>query len=384
MSGGIVFGRSVTGSYIDQTRVYSLPPVEPGGPWTLWFGSAWSRSRDWVGGGMLDIRFTDSWSLEVNGLFRQLNGQSASFGILEKRPARGSPHQIVTWQFPVLAKYRFQGQKLRPFVGLGPAFRTAGNVDDKAPSHHGIAAGAGLEFRLGTLQVSPAIRYTLWAGDRHGTYESDQVELLVGFSRTPETAWRPFGPRASLGFKLALNLIGDYPDTREVWSSPGYPGDPVEVFRQPYTSAAYTSGGRSILFGPAVEFEVSRGLSFEISALHRPVIRRRRFEITSATFGTFGYSTRLRTGVIWHFPILAKSKFRLRKRPFFFGAGPSLRLRQTYQPWTSAYGVSATAGLELRGGPVTIAPSILYTHWGPHPRNALRRNQADILLSLRF
>lgn len=386
MSGGILIGGSLTGGYTDRTRIFSLPPLEPGGPWQHWFGSVWSRSRDWLGGGVLEIRFTESWSLEVNGLFRQLNGQSASFPLTETRPARGSPRQIVTWQFPILAKYRFQGRNVTPFVALGPAFRTAGNVDDEAPSHHGMTAGTGFEIRWGALQVSPTLRYTIWAGDVNGRYESDQVELLVGFRRASETAWRPFGRHVSLGLKLGSNLIGDYLDRREVWSSPGDPQSPHEILRHPYTLTVHTSGGRSIFYGPTMEFELPRGLALEMSALHRPIIRtqRQRLETTGGTLPPSDYTRRGRSGVIWQFPVLVKSNVRLRGRPFFLGAGPSFRLRQTYGPWTSAYGVSATAGAEFQAGPLTISPAILYTHWGPHPRNALRRNQADILLSFRF
>jgi len=52
-------------------------------------------------------------------------------------------------------------------------------------SPFGLAAGAGLEFRLRQMQIAPAIRDTRWAPDRGWGGQKttrNQVELLAGFS----------------------------------------------------------------------------------------------------------------------------------------------------------------------------------------------------------
>ncbi len=390
MSAGVVVGRSITGGYTDRVYYFNLPPSEPGGPWELWIGRSWSRSRDWVVGGTLETRLTEAWSLEVNGLYRQLHGQSGSFRLTpdwrpgQKPTAAGPSPPVVTWQFPLLARYRFQGRNVRPFVALGPAFRTAGNLSEEFPSRHGIAVGAGFETRWGTLKISPTLRYTLWAGGESPRYQSDQVEFLVGFSRASEEAWRPLGPRLSLGFTLGLNLVRDYPTSQVVVFHPGDPQSPFEALREPSTTVYRTSGGRSLLYGPMVELHMAPRWSLEVEALHRPIIRRTHYEATEGIRMSVLYSVRGRAGVIWHFPVLVKYRFPLRRRTWFLGAGPSFRLRQTYHPWVSPYGVSATVGIQIQTGPVKVLPALRYTHWAPQRADVLRRNQADILLSFRF
>lgn len=55
-----------------------------------------------------------------------------------------SPSPVVTWEFPVLAKYRFSEGRFRPFIEAGPEFRTTGNLNF-SPSRYGGTAGFGIE-----------------------------------------------------------------------------------------------------------------------------------------------------------------------------------------------------------------------------------------------
>ena len=124
---------------------------------------------------MVEAGVTDKVSLEVNGLYRRLHFPTGS-------------EVVVTWEIPVLAKYKFSGSTVKPFVELGPSFRPTGNLNDVAPSHYGIAGGAGVEGRVGGVRFTPSVRYTRWAPDYRPLLTSqtltkrDQLELLVGVS----------------------------------------------------------------------------------------------------------------------------------------------------------------------------------------------------------
>ena len=126
---------------------------------------------------MLESGLSKSLSLEVDGLYRPL--------ILSE----GQRATVLTWEFPVLAKYRLSAHGTRPFVELGPSFRTAGNLSGTNPSRYGVTSGAGVEARTRWLTVSPAFRFTRWTVDPVGDMFSphtytirNRAELLVGFS----------------------------------------------------------------------------------------------------------------------------------------------------------------------------------------------------------
>jgi hypothetical protein len=72
---------------------------------------------------------------------------------------------VLSWDFPVLAKYHLAKLGRAPFVEAGPSFRVAGNLNGYNPSHVGVTAGAGAEIRKGWALLSTALRYTRWTED---------------------------------------------------------------------------------------------------------------------------------------------------------------------------------------------------------------------------
>jgi len=373
VSAGVVGGGSLTDGFRDLTFFELVPRPEPGSPPFPAGTRFWSPSKDWVIGGMLEVRFNSNWSLEVNGLFRQLNGRWASVW-QDRSQSTSRPHPVVTWQFPILAKYRFQGRRVKPFLAAGPSFRTTGNLNSSDPSHHGIAAGAGFEMTWRGMKIAPAARYTLWAGDRYrgvGAHTApDQVEVLVGLSRAGESDWRPLGRHVSLGFTLGTNLTGNVrPGTiSHEGQPPSSPAPPV------------ISSARSFIFGPTVEVRLPHRLSMEVDALNRP--------ISMATEGVYPDGTRFRwtyRPTTWAFPILAKYRFPFRGLEPFIAFGPSFRLRQSLAD-SSPYGLAIASGLEIHVGQVRIAPAIRYTHWAPDrpPFRGPFRNQAEGLVGFSF
>ena len=53
----------------------------------------------------------------------------------------GQGFTVVSWDFPVLAKYHLAKLGRAPFVEAGPSFRVAGNLNGYNPSHFGVTAG---------------------------------------------------------------------------------------------------------------------------------------------------------------------------------------------------------------------------------------------------
>src|SRR6185312_6856249 len=97
-----------------------------------------------------------------------------------------------SWEFPILAKYRFGFPIVHPYIEAGPSFR-ATSISNL--SNNGVTVGAGVEVQALLLRIAPEFRYTHWSSDSKtaptsfllGTLtpfssKQDQVEFLVGFS----------------------------------------------------------------------------------------------------------------------------------------------------------------------------------------------------------
>jgi len=370
LSVGVVGGGSFTDAFRDQ---FLRDPDSSPFAGTRYF----SPSKDYLVGGMLEIRFRSNWSVEVDGMFRQLHMTTAAVrrdGSLSSI----SPSPVVTWEFPVLAKYRFRYRRVKPLLEVGPSFRTAGNLNGTNPSHAGITAGFGVETRWRSLRIAPVLRYTRWSGnnasgDRAST-QRNQVELLVGFSQQTESIWHPLGHHMSLGVVLANNLTGDFRTTTLQF--------PVIGYGRQLQSAVDSSGPRSFIAGPTVEFHLPANVSVEIDALHRPV--------TSTLDIVFSDGTRTHStggGATWEFPVLAKYRFPIRRVAPFVEAGPSFRLPQGELTFASPFGIAAGAGLEFRFRQMQIAPAIRGTRWAPDRGlggQKTTRNQLELLAGLSF
>jgi hypothetical protein len=99
------------------------------------------------------------------------------------------------WRFPVLAQYRLKTPIMKPFVEAGYSYdhanlrlQRANASSTPAPSlsvtsHHGFVIGAGVDFKIPLVRISPEIRYThdLGAIRVGNLLNTNQAELLVGF-----------------------------------------------------------------------------------------------------------------------------------------------------------------------------------------------------------
>jgi hypothetical protein len=92
---------------------------------------------------------------------------------------------VLTWEFPILARYRFQLRGVDPFVEAGPSLRTAGNLNNANPSRFGWTGGAGIEWHRPTFALAPTLRYTWWNADSNANgmeTHRNQAELFLNFS----------------------------------------------------------------------------------------------------------------------------------------------------------------------------------------------------------
>lgn len=131
-------------------------------------------------GVVLEVPLTREWSVEADGLYRPLHGSEPEFG-------RSVRFAHLTWEFPVLAKYRIPlTSRLRPFFEGGPSFRAEGNLNLRNASHYGATFGGGVETSFHRLRVAPTYRYTRWSGgDESGAVSQthrNQHQLLVSFT----------------------------------------------------------------------------------------------------------------------------------------------------------------------------------------------------------
>jgi hypothetical protein len=101
------------------------------------------------GGVSLDVNVGAGLSIEADGIYEPIGTKGNS---------------VLTWEFPVLLKYRWGVRGARLFGEAGPSFRASGNLQSSIPpSLYGFTAGAGIEKRAKGVGIAPALRYTRWS-----------------------------------------------------------------------------------------------------------------------------------------------------------------------------------------------------------------------------
>ncbi|MGO9260992.1 MAG: outer membrane beta-barrel protein [Bryobacteraceae bacterium] len=177
LSCGVVGGVGLTGDF--QTESYPGPGLTT---------EIHPNSNSYIVGPMLELSLPFHLAVEADGLYRPLRyTEELAF---PNGSAFNYPATVITWEFPVLAKYRWPLPVVKPFAEAGPSFRAAGHVNTSFnPSNRGIALGGGVEVHLGKLKIAPELRYTRWATDSSfasGSVQAftnpNQGELLVGLS----------------------------------------------------------------------------------------------------------------------------------------------------------------------------------------------------------
>lgn len=137
-----------------------------------------SNTHRYLVGATVQVNLPLRFAVEVDGLYRRLGFDYNQFG------GPGSPTFTSTtansWEFPVLGKWAVVPGPVRPFVDFGANFRHISGIDQirnsaaavnvnvsSVPEFHkdfdiGATFGAGVEFKVGWLRVTPEFRYTRW------------------------------------------------------------------------------------------------------------------------------------------------------------------------------------------------------------------------------
>ena len=182
---GIVAGGSITSGFPNETIV--TPPTSQAPEPAYAFHS--SDAGNYLIGAMAEIRLPLNMAVEADGIYRPLNFRSYISSVPGSASSAPS-NTVVTWQFPLLLKYRARAlaPNVRPLLEAGPSFRAASNLNDTSPSNHGITAGIGIEAHALRLRIAPAFRYTRWARDRSAANlvpprsNPNQAEAMIGLS----------------------------------------------------------------------------------------------------------------------------------------------------------------------------------------------------------
>jgi hypothetical protein len=184
LSFGLIGGASLTQDF----QNYDLLPVGATTQDISILGS--STPQRWIAGGTLEVRLPLHLSVEADALYHELQFKTAvEFGQTPPDWGHALQQHVVTWEFPVLLKYHFQLPLVKPFIAVGPVFRTLGNLSHTNPSNHGFAAGLGTEAHLWRLKIAPQFRYLRWARDQNVpifglTTVTDQAEFLTAITFT--------------------------------------------------------------------------------------------------------------------------------------------------------------------------------------------------------
>src|SRR5579885_2454146 len=117
--------------------------------------TSYSQAKDYVVGLLLEYRLSGNFSLEGDALYRELH-LTVAFVEPSRVLYAVSPSPVVTWELPVMAKYRFHWSRAEPFVEAGPAFRPTTNLNAN-PSHYGFAAGIGVATHWKQFEIAPIV-----------------------------------------------------------------------------------------------------------------------------------------------------------------------------------------------------------------------------------
>jgi hypothetical protein len=199
VSFGVKAGIPLTEAAAPRPRSVSLFPSGTNLlPLTNGIGLTTLTTGRWTVGPTVELHLPWSFSVEFDALYRTF--QSGSLNTSGFPVAIQTLNQDVkAWDLPLLLKYRFPVDKVRPFILGGKSWThesrktfsssvcTAAEscLPPESPARSsnqsfvrdGVVAGGGVEFKYRRLSFSPELRYTRILQPR-----SNQVTLLFGIT----------------------------------------------------------------------------------------------------------------------------------------------------------------------------------------------------------
>jgi len=350
-----------------------------------------NASDAFILGPKIELMLSKRLSVEAAALYRAIRSTTSTTAVwsppLEIPDGRiietlqySSTGTEFTWEFPVLAKYRFSVPGAKPFIEIGPSFRPAENREQ-----FGMTFGTGVELRRGSLNFTPAVRYIRWMDNpKYLGQVHNQFQFLVGVDRPSSTSMV-----SALGHKVSLGVVAGWSpsDGLRPESQPYGPlYDPFYRIDYPVGSTQYDSVNRTgPIAGVQVAFELPKNFALEVGGMYVPLNAQ---DFITLPAGTLVRDGNLFTVLTWQFPILAKRKFEVGGAKPFVELGPSFRASGNLNgALPSRVGATAGLGIEtfLRG--MRVSPTVRYTRWAPDRKQSGRftnLNRLELLVGLSF
>ncbi|HYP05431.1 MAG TPA: outer membrane beta-barrel protein [Bryobacteraceae bacterium] len=145
-----------------------------------------NEAQGYIAGLAVELEVNRRWCIEIDGLYRPFRADQISNPA--DFPKSSFEFTVLTWQFPMLGKYRFRPEsKVRPFAEAGPSIRLSGNLNGYNPSRYGFTVGSGIETDYKAMRVAPVLRYTRWDRDERAWFMSadtarNQLEFLLSLT----------------------------------------------------------------------------------------------------------------------------------------------------------------------------------------------------------
>ena len=138
-------------------------------------------TKRYLVGPTFEVHLPARFSIEVDALYKRLGYQYEANG-----PLVYSKTVANSWEFPLLGKFEILPGPVRPFVDAGVTVRNLSGIKqirqtvsgatlnqveiDNAVEFNkrndvGFAFGFGVTLKLGTVRLSPELRYTRWGGE---------------------------------------------------------------------------------------------------------------------------------------------------------------------------------------------------------------------------
>jgi hypothetical protein len=140
-----------------------------------------SGSRSLIGGPSVSVGLSRHLAIQVQAIYRPV--RSSLQALYADRSSLTLKDHRTSWEFPILAQYHRRLGRANPFIEAGPTFRLLQDVYGAMP--YGVAAGAGVETRVGFFKITPGVRFTRWARPTPSLStdpRQNEVAVLTGLS----------------------------------------------------------------------------------------------------------------------------------------------------------------------------------------------------------
>ena len=162
--------------------------------------NSFKNPKRYIIGGTVELRLPFGLAIEADALYRKMHYSGTFVSSLTTTDVETSGN---TWEFPLLAKYRFGSHGIaKPFVdggfswnrlsGLTETVRAAATGESIRRASNttlrGLVLGGGVDIKFLFIHVQPEIRFTRWGAKRYfevGDYfdhNKNQAEFLLGIS----------------------------------------------------------------------------------------------------------------------------------------------------------------------------------------------------------